>query len=74
MLTTNQMYHNICLYHNTYVLYCCLPSFVNLIPYYFFEHFANLLYSFMATCFVHHCCLLPQFLFDQSNRIVLVTM
>ena len=64
-MLASRMYHNICSYHNAYVFSCCLPSFVNLTPSCFFEHFANLLYPFMATYYVHHCCLLPQ----QSYRV-----
>jgi hypothetical protein len=28
----------------------------------------------MTTCFVHHCCLLPQFFSDQSSHIALVAI
>jgi hypothetical protein len=28
----------------------------------------------MATCFVHHCCVLPQFFSDQKSRITLVAI
>jgi hypothetical protein len=69
MTLASRLYQNIFPYHHTFVFSCCPTPSANISPSCFSSILPICCSHFVGTCFVHHCCLVPQFFSDPSGRI-----